>query len=448
MSIFEERYRQRTPRSKAIYEDARNHLAGGVGGRAKFIKPYPLYLRSAKGCRVIDVDGNEYIDVTMGAGPCVLGHNPEPVREAVRRQMSIATHTLWATELEVELAKRIKRHMPHLELLRFTNSGSEATRTAVRVARAFTGKEKIAKFEGNFHGADDAFLISTSAAEVAGSDAAPQPVFDCPGVPSALLGQTLVLPYNDAATSEALLRRHARELAAVIMELVAVTPGFGVPADKKFLETIRRVTAEEGIVLIFDEIVTGFRLALGGAAALFGVSPDLAAIGKAFAGGIPVGAFGGRRDIMEKVVTPTGEASDARTKIFHSGTFTANPVAMAAGLATLDELEKGDVYAHLNDLGDYLRKGFTDLFARRGIAAQVTGIGSIYNFVFSEHPIRNRRDVLRSDLTFHGELCLGLITKGILQPIRHTGFLSAAHTRAEMDQILTAAEEVLQEMRA
>jgi glutamate-1-semialdehyde 2,1-aminomutase len=446
MSLFEERYSQRTPKSRAIYEDACHYLAGGVGGRGKWIKPYPLYLESARGSHAVDVDGNDYIDVTMGAGPCLLGHNPEPVLEAVRRQMEKACQLLWATELEVRLAKRLQKHMPHLELLRFTPSGSEATGFAVRVARAFTGKEKIAKFEGNFHGADNAFMVSTSSGEVRGPDTAPEPVMDCAGVPSTVLGQTLLLPYNNASATEALLRKHARDLAAVIMEPVAVTPGFGVPAERAFLETVRRVTTEEGILLIFDEIVTGFRLGLGGAAAYYGIVPDLSAIGKAFAGGFPVGGYGGKREIMERVVTPTGDASDARTKIFQSGTFTANPLAMAAGLAALAELEKPGVYEHVNAMGAYLRQGFQALFARLGVPAQVTGIGSMFNFVFSKQPIRNRRDVLQSDLNFHGTFCLGLITKGVLQPIRHTGFLSVAHTQEEMDQVLAAAESVLKEM--
>lgn len=394
----------------------------------------------------MDVDGNAYIDVTMSAGPCLLGHNPEPVLAAVRRQMLVACHTLWATELEVRLAQRLQGHMPHLELLRFANSGSEAIKMAVRAARAYTGKEKIAKFEGNFHGSDDAFLVSTSTDEVRGSDDAPEPVLDCAGLPASVLAQTLVLPFNNAAATEMLVRRHASELAAVVVEPVAVTPGFGVPARKSFLERLRLVTREEGIPLIYDEIVTGFRLGLGGAAAYYGVAPDLAAIGKACAGGFPIGAFGGKREIMDKVVTPTGDPSDATTKIFQSGTFTANPLSMAAGLATLDELEKPGVYEHLNALGDYLRAGFRDLFASHGIAAQVTGLGSIYNYIFTEQEVVDRRGVLRSDLHFHGEFCLGLITKGVLQPIRHTAFLSAAHTLEEMNEILAAGESVLHEM--
>jgi glutamate-1-semialdehyde 2,1-aminomutase len=384
--------------------------------------------------------------MTMGAGPDLLGHNPEPVMAAVKQQLNVACHSYWATELEVELAKRIKKHMPHLELLRYTNSGSEATRTAIRAARAFTGRQKIAVFEGHFHGSDDIFLISGMAHEVKGTDTAPAAVFDSAGVPSWILDQTVILPYNDAQATEALLRQHSQEIAALIMEPVAATSGFGAAAEKGFLDTCRRVTREEGIVLIFDEIVTGFRLGLGGAAALFNVTPDMAAIGKALAGGIPIGAFGGRREIMDKVVTPTGTPADHGTKIFHSGTFTANPVAMAAGLAMLTELEKRDIYPYINGLGDQLRSGLTNLFHRLEVPAQATGIGSLFGVVFAEHPIRNRRDVLKTDLNLLAEFSLGLITKGVLQPVRHIGFLSAAHTKEDIEQVLVAAESVLKEM--
>ena len=448
MSFIQDEFTKKTPISRRLYQDAKNHLPGGVGGAGKFIRPYPIYIKNARGGRITDVDGNEYIDVLMGAGPIVLGHNPEPVLEAVRQQMKIACHTFYATELEIELAKTIKKHMPHLEMIRFTNTGSEGTKSAIRAARAFRGRDKIAKFEGNFHGSDDYFLISCAAPQVRGPDSAPQPVFDCPGIPSAVLDTVLILPYNDAEATETLLRKHAHELAAVIMEVVAVTPGGGVCAEKEFLERVRQVTKEEGIILIFDEIVTGFRLGLGGAAGYFGVTPDMAVIGKAIGGGFPIGAFGGRRDIMDQVLTPTATPEDAKRVIFQSGTFTANPISMTAGLVTLAELEKTDPYPYIDKLGEQLRNGLRNVFERSGVPAQVTGVGSIYNFLFSERPIRNRRDVLRSNLGLQAEFCLGLIVKGILQPMRHAGFLCAAHTEEDIGQFLAAAQDVLREMKS
>ncbi len=443
MNIFHEEFIKKTPTSRHVYQEARNHLPGGIGGRAKFIKPHPIYLKSAQGSKAIDVDGNEYIDVLMGAGPLVLGHNPEPVLEAVKKQMEIACHTLFATELEVELAKKIKKHMPHLELIRFTNTGSEGTRTAIRVARAFTGKDKIAKFEGNYHGSDDYFLTSCETTHLQGPDSAPEPVLDCPGIPLVIADTVLILPYNNPEATETLLRKHADELAAVIMEVVAVTHGGTACAEKDFLETVRRVTREEGILLIFDEIVTGFRLGFGGGTSYFGVTPDMAVIGKAIAGGFPIGAFGGRREIMEEVLNPTSSKVT-----FHSGTFTGNPISMAAGLATITELERTDPYLHMSQLGEQLRNGLRDLFKRFDTPAQVTGVGSIYNVLFCKHTIRNRRDVLRSNLTLQGEFCLGLIVKGILQPIRHAGFLSYAHTEEDINQFLIAAEDVVNEMKS
>ena len=443
MNFIHEEFIKKTPTSKQIYEEARNHLPGGIGGCAKFIKPHPIYLKSAHGSKAIDVDGNEYIDVLMGGGPLVLGHNPAPVLEAVKKQMEIACHTMFATELEIELAKKIKKHMPHLEMIRFTNSGSEGTRTAIRAARAFTGKDKIAKFEGNYHGSDDYFLISCETTEVAGPDDSPEPVLDCPGIPSIIADTVLILPYNDPEATETLLRKHADELAAVIMEVATATHCGSAYAEKDFLETVRRVTQEEGIILIFDEIVTGFRLGFGGGASYFGVTPDMAVIGKAMAGGFPIGAFGGRREIMEDVLDPTSSKVT-----FHSGTFTGNPISMAAGLAALTELERTDPYLHMNKLGEQLRNGLRDLFKRFDTPAQITGVGSIFNIVFSNHPIRNRRDVLRSNLTLQGEFCLGLIVKGILQPIRHAGFLSSAHTEEDINQFLVVAEDLVNEMKS
>lgn len=448
MSVFVEQYSYRTPKSRQLYEDARRYLAGGVGGRGKFFKPYPLYLKRAFGCRAVDVDDNEYLDVTMGAGPNLLGHNPQPVVEAVKKQLEVATHVFFATPLEVELARKIQRCMPHLELLRFANSGSEATRHAIKVARAYTGRVKIAKFEGGFHGSDDSFLVSCMAPEVRGPDCSPEPVLDFAGIPPVVLEQTLVLPFNQTDACVSLLRQHREELAALILEPVAVTSGGGAVIDKRFLEILREETARAGILLIYDEIVTGFRLGLGGAAVKFGIPPDLAVIGKSLAGGIPIAAYGGKREIIEAAVTPTGEASDHKTKIFQSGTFSANPIAMVAALAVLDELERADPYSHLEAIGERIRGGLHTLFARHKIPAQISGIGSIFNFAFSDQPIVTRRDLLRSNTALQGEFCLGLIANGVLQPIRHAGFLSTAHQDDDIDEYLDKSDHVLTVMRS
>ncbi len=447
MSIFIEHFRRRTPKSKQLYQEARQYLAGGVGGHGKFLKPYPLYLKCAHGCRVVDVDDNEYLDVNMGAGPNLLGHNPTVVTDAVKRQLDVATHVFLATPLEVELAKRIQRCMPHLEMLRFANSGSEAARQTIKIARAYTGREKIAKFEGGFHGSDDSFLVSCMSPETRGPDSAPEPVLDYAGIPSVVLDQTLVLPFNDTDACVSLLRRHSQELAALILEPVAATPGGGVVIDKAFLEALRQETARAGILLIYDEIVTGFRLGLGGAAGWFGIAPDLAAIGKALAGGVPIAAFGGKREVMEAVVTPTGDATDHKTKIFQSGTFTGNPIAMAAGLAVLDELERANPYPHLDSLGNRVRADLPVVFGRYNIPIQISGIGSIFNFAIADHPVVTRRDVLRSNTVLQAEFCMGLIANGVLQPIRHAAFLSTAHKNEDIEEYLEKADYVLRTMK-
>jgi len=447
MSMFAEQFRKRTPRSKQLYEEARRYLAGGVGGRGKFFKPYPLYFKRAYGCRLVDVDDNEYLDVTMGAGPNLLGHNLKVITEAVKKQLEIATHVFFSTPLEVELAKKINQHMPHLELLRFANSGSEAVRQTIKIARAYTGREKIAKFEGGFHGSDDAFLVSCMSPEVKGPDNAPEPVLDYAGIPSVVLEQTLVLPFNNTDACVSLIRKHGKELAALILEPVAATPGGGVVIEKEFLEAIREETAKEEILLIYDEIVTGFRLGLGGAAGHFGIAPDVAAIGKALAGGIPIAAFGGKREIMDAVVTPTGDTSDHQTKIFHSGTFSGNPVAMAAGLAMLDEIERSNPYPYLQTIGDRLREGLREVFSRYNLPVQVSGIGSIFNFTITDRPVVTRRDVLRSNTALQAEFCLGLIANGVLQPVRHASFLSAAHQEADIVEYLEKSNLVLMAMR-
>lgn len=447
MSEFEAQFRERTKRSCEIYEEARTLLPRGVAGNAKSMDPYPIYLQAASGSRVIDVDGNEYIDLVMGGGPNLLGHRPESVLDAVSQQMHRMTNPLIATELEVDLARKVNSFMPHMEMIRFTNTGSEATRTALRAARAYTGREKIAKFEGNYHGSDDYFLFSGLTQEFAGPDTAPMAVVDCAGIPSSLQDQVVILPYNDAESTRELLEAHADELAAVIMEPVAFSTGGGVPAEADFLQTVRNVTSENDIVLIFDEVVTGFRIARGGAAEYFGVTPDLSAIGKALGGGFPIGAFGGKREIMEVVLGGT-RASPSERSIFHSGTFTGNPVSMAAALATLTELESDRVYTHIDSLGEQLRQGLRDVMAERSIAAQVTGIGSLYQVHFTDQPVRNRRDILRSDLARQTEFCFGLTVCGVMQPPHHPGVVSTAHTPDEIDQIVDTAATVAQQIFA
>lgn len=441
---FLQAYAARTKRSREIYEDARNFLPGGVSGNAKFLKPHPLYVKKASGAKIIDVDDNVYIDLLGGGGPAILGHSPPVVTRAVAAQMEEALSPIFATELEVRLAKKVTAHMGYMEMVRFVNSGSEATYMAMRTARAFTGREKIAKCEGNYHGQHD-FVLAGSFVGGMGPDTQPTTTPDCAGIPQCVVENLLLLPYNHMAAVD-LIRTHAHELAAVVIEPLAAFGMGAVPADREFLRALRRVTAEEGVLLIFDEIVTGFRLGLGGAAAYFGVNPDLGAIGKIVGGGFPIGGFGGRREIMEKVVTPTKQPSDVKEKIFTSGTFSGNPVSMAAGLAMMEELERGVVYEYIAGMGERVRAGLRKAAQDAGFQVQVTGIGSIFHVHFAQEPVRDKRSAMRADSAKQHEFSMGMISKGVLLPPAHPGFLSASHTAADVDEILRVAGEVLREM--
>ena len=443
---FLQTYTARTPRSKQIYEEARQIMPGGVSGNAKFFKPHPLYVKKAKGAKVTDVDGNEYIDFLDGAGSALLGHGLPAITEAVTAQMAEAISPIFATELEVKLAKKVVRHMRYMEMVRFVNSGSEATFLAMRAARAYTGRDRVAKFEGGYHGQHD-FGFTASFVAGAGSDHAPEPMAGCAGTQKSSLDDLLLLPFNDPAALD-IVRDHASELAAVIIEPIAAFGIGAIPADPDFLAALRRLTEENGILLIYDEIVTGFRLGLGGASSYFGINPDLGAIGKIVGGGFPIGGYGGRREIMEKVVTPTKQPSDVKEKIFSSGTFSGNPISMAAGVAMLDELEKRDIYEYIAGLGNKVREGIRDAASSAGFKVLPAGVGSIFHVHFTDRPIRDKRTSMKADPAKQYEFSMGMISKGVLLPPAHPGFICAAHTDADIDQVLRIAREVLQEMAA
>ena len=433
------RYRARTARSRELWTRASGVFPQGVSGAAKFFEPYPVFLREASGSRVVDVDDNEYVDLLMGAGPMLLGHGHPAVAEAVREQVARMTNPMMPVEQSMELAERIRGHMPYLERLRFVNTGSEATRSAVRVARAATGRARIAKCEGNFHGSDELFLVSTHSHVMAGPDASPTPVPDYAGMAPGVAEDVVVLPYNDPDASAALIRRHADELAAVIMEPVAFSSGGGVAATREFARAVRDVTAATGIALIFDEVLCAYRMGLAGAPAYLGVAPDLATIGKAVGGGMPLGAFGGRADLMEAALGP--EAGDA--KVFQSGTFTENPVSVAAGLAVLDVLEREPVLERADRAGELLRRGLQAEFDARDVPAVVTGTASILQAHFGASAVNNRRDVLRSDLAATREFLLGMVAHDVLWPPVHPAVTSGAHTEEDVERVLDAARAVL-----
>lgn len=437
---FEARFRERTPASQALYARASRVLPGGVAGNGKFLPPYPIYVRQAQGGEFLDVDGNRYIDLLMGGGVHILGHSPEVVMSAVEEALRKGVHYYMAAEAEVLLAEKVRQLMPHVEMVRFVNSGSEATLMALRAARAYRKRDKIAKFEGNFHGQHEAVLISTLGVE--GAPEAPQPRVDSAGVPAFTQEGILVLPYNDAERTVALISQHADELGAVIIEPVSAF-GLGVvAAEPDFLRALREVTARYDIPLIFDEVVTNFRLGLGGASEAFGVVPDLVCLGKILGGGFAIGGFGGRKEIMDRVVTPRSGLWDLSEQIFQSGCFSGNPISMTAGLAVLTELEKGQVYPHINALAKKLQHGLTEIGERLGVPILVNRAASIFQVHFGVARIRNKRDQLRADKQTANLFHFGLRVHGIMASY-HPLFISAAHSEAHIAEILDAAEQVL-----
>jgi glutamate-1-semialdehyde 2,1-aminomutase len=440
VSAAEAAYLERTPASQALWERARDVLPRGVSGAAKFFAPYPVFIREASGCRVVDADGNRYVDLLMGAGPMLLGHAHPRVVEAIREQAARMTNPMMPTELTHEYAERLRGHMPYLERIRFTNTGSEATRTAVRIARAVTGRTTIAKFEGGFHGSDDLFLVSTHSHDLRGTDDRPLPVLDYAGVSPRLLDEVVVLPYNAPDAAAALIDEHGAKLAAVIMEPVAFSSGGGIPATREFARAVRDATARAGAVFIFDEVVCALRMGLAGAPAYLGVTPDLSAVGKAIGGGLPLAAVGGRADLMEAAL---GLDSAERT-IFQSGTFTENPLAIAAGTAVLDVLESEPVLERADAAADLIRAGLAAAFADHEVEAAVTGFRSVLQVHLGAASVSNRRELLRSDLDATRTFLLGMVAAGVLWPPVHPAVTSGAHGEADAAEVFAAARLVLE----
>ncbi|MBN1318581.1 MAG: aspartate aminotransferase family protein [Anaerolineales bacterium] len=444
-NAFVEQIKTKTKKSLAMYEKAKGVLPGGVGGNGKFGSPYPIYYRNAHGAYLTDIDGNDYIDLIMGFGIHILGHAPKPVMDAVQEQLQNGSAMPgMASEYEYQLASKIREYMPAMEMIRFVNTGSESTNMAIRVARAYRKRDKIAKFEGNYHGQHD--LAELSAFTIAGPALAPEPSRDAQGLPSSIEKDMMIMPYNNPKVAVSLIKEHADELAAVIIEPVSAF-GLGcIPADREFINAIRDVTKELDIPMILDEVVTNFRLGLGGGCEYFGIKPDLVCLGKIVGGGYPIGVYGGRRDLMDKYVTPTGQADDNKTKIHQSGTFSGNAVTMVAGLATIKELEKPGVYPYVNGLTDKLRTGLQGIADDLGFQMLVAGIKSLFQIHFGVESIKNRRDKQNIDMATAVLFAQGFLANGIASGTRPL-FLSTAHTERDIDTVLNVSEAVLKEMK-
>jgi glutamate-1-semialdehyde 2,1-aminomutase len=419
--------------SQRLYEHALRVIPGGVNSpvrACKSVKAEPLFILRAQGSRLIDADNNEYIDYIGSWGPLILGHRHPAVTRAIASVLNRGTSFGAPTDLEVALADLVIQSVPSVEMVRFVNSGTEATMSAIRLARGFTGREKIIKFDGCYHGHADALLVE------AGSGVATLGIPGSPGVPASCVAHTISLPYNDAEAVREVMAREGDEIAAIIVEPVAGNMGLVAPVEG-FLDTLREETQAHGALLIFDEVMTGFRVALGGAQALYRISPDITCFGKIIGGGLPVGAYGGGAEVMAHVA-PQGP-------VYQAGTLSGNPVAMAAGIATLTEVKKPGFYSRLDKQSARLADGLRQAAEKAGVAAAVDRVGSMLGMFFADGVVTSFEDAKKSDLDRFAAYYIGMRQKGIyLAPSQFEAlFLSAAHTREDIDRTIAAAEEVM-----
>jgi glutamate-1-semialdehyde 2,1-aminomutase len=425
-----------TTRSQALMARARELFPGGVSSPVRAftgVGGEPFVVDRGEGARIWDVDGNEYLDYVLSWGPLVLGHAAPVVLDALRETMARGTSFGIPTGLEVTLAELVQARMPHVEMLRFVSSGTEATMSALRVARAATGRDLLLKLDGCYHGHADSFLVR------AGSGVATLGLPNSPGVPAALAALTLTAPFNDVHGVESILRANQGKVAAIIVEPVVGNAGFIAP-DPAFLPALRRLADEHGALLIFDEVMTGFRVAPGGAAELFGVTPDLTTLGKVIGGGLPVAAYGGRRDLMSRVA-PSGP-------VYQAGTLSGNPLAMAAGIATLTALTPA-LHDGIARRTRALVEGLRGIAARRGVPFTADSAGSMFGFFFRAEPVRSFTDARAADVELFRRFFHAALDRGVdLAPSAfEAGFLSAAHGDAELSLTLERLDAALGEAR-
>ena len=427
----------KTAHSARLFARARAILPGGVDSPVRAFQSVgagPLFIRRAAGARIEDVDGNTFIDYVMSWGPLIHGHAPRGLIKALSGAARSGTSFGAPSPLEVLLGEKVRELMPSIERVRFVSSGTEATMSAVRVARAATRRDRILKFEGCYHGHADAFLVK------AGSGALTRGTPTSPGVTAAASADTLVAEYNDLASVRRVFDTHRGEIAALIVEPIAGNMGLVPPADG-FLRALREICTAEGTVLIFDEVISGFRASSGGAQTLAGVRPDLTCLGKIIGGGLPVGAYGGRTDLMD-LVSPAGP-------VYQAGTLSGNPLAMTAGLWCLDRLS-AKLYASLAALGRRLAAGFADAARDAGVPLQVNAFGSLMTPFFTDRPVRNYAAAVSSNTEHYAKFFRGMIARGVYPPPSQfeAWFLSAAHTTRDIDQTIRAARAAMRELRA
>ena len=419
--------------SDKLYRQAASMIPGGVNSPVRACRSVgadPLFIESAEGSRIVDADGNAYIDYVGSWGPMILGHRHPAVVESIRKVLEKGTSFGAPTQLEVELAEMVVEAVDSVDLVRMVNSGTEATMSAIRLARGVTGKEAIVKFDGCYHGHADSLLVE------AGSGVATLGIPGSPGVPGSFVAQTYSLPYNDKDAVKQLLEQKGGAIAAVIVEPVAGNMGLVEPTAD-FLQTLQTECSRHGCLLIFDEVMTGFRVAYGGAQSLYGITPDLTCFGKIIGGGLPVGAYGGKREFMEQMA-PSGP-------VYQAGTLSGNPVAMAAGIATLRELKAPGFYSQLEEKSQQLADGLKSAAGKAGITVCMNRVGSMMGMFFAEGPVSSFAEAKTSDLDAFASYYRQMLSRGIyLAPSQFEAlFVSAAHSSEDLQQTVEAAQQCL-----
>jgi glutamate-1-semialdehyde 2,1-aminomutase len=419
--------------SNELYKEARELMPGGVNspvrsGRAVGFDP--VFIKKGEGCRITDEDGNVYIDYVGSWGPLILGHSHPEVVAALRNVADRGTSYGIPTRIEIDMARKVVEMVPSIEMVRMVNSGTEAAMSAIRLARGYTGRKKIIKFDGCYHGHADSLLVKS------GSGLITFGIPGTPGVPEEIVQHTISLPYNDPDTVREVMERAGEEVAAIIVEPVAANMGVVLP-KAGYLEGLRRICTEYGSLLIFDEVITGFRLAPGGAQQLFGIMPDLTCLGKIIGGGLPVGAYGGKKEIMERVA-PSGD-------VYQAGTLSGNPLAMSAGLSVLNVLSRGGIYEQIEKQNAYLCSGLEEAAGSAGVFVRLNSIASLGCGFFTKEPVFDLESAARSDTEAYGVFFREMLKRGVyLAPSQFEAFfVSAAHGKEDLDRTIEAAFEAL-----
>ncbi len=422
-----------TDRSQALFAEAQKYIVGGVNSPVRAFKAVggrPLFIKGAEGSRIFDVDGREYVDYVCSWGPLILGHSHPSIVQALKETIEHGTSYGAPTELEIDLASMIVRAVPSIELVRLVNSGTEAVMSAIRLARAYTGRSKIIKFEGCYHGHADSLLVK------AGSGATTLGIPDSPGVPHDLAKLTLTVAFNDLAAVQEITAREGAQIACIIVEPVAGNMGLVLP-EPGFLAGLRSAADRCGALLIFDEVISGFRLAPTTYGALCGIRPDLTTLGKIIGGGMPIGAVGGRADVMD-ALAPSG-------KVYQAGTLSGNPVAVAAGRTTLEILQRDNPYPELDARGRCLEAGIRSIIDKRGVALGINRLGGMFTLFFRQGPVRNLADAKTCDTRAHAAFFHAMLKQGIYLPPSQfeTAFISTAHSKQHVEAFIAAAADCL-----